>query len=177
MVCITALFMNCFYRHYVVLNCIKGFHISPHTSCNCFQIFYFKALILSYLGIECLPLVILEVGQQQAAMFFRSEPNWELAEPLRDLGMLDFWWSIVLWRHNCDLIHHLTVDFEPFLLEICPYHNYILLLQHNSLYCASVKHLSTMHGNINPMECSQENGLFTMWGEKSWWFRMQENWC
>lgn len=28
-----------------------------------------------------------EVGQQQAAMFFRSEPNWELAEPLHDLGM------------------------------------------------------------------------------------------
>jgi len=26
------------------------------------------------------------IGQQQAAMFFRSEPNWELAEPLRDLG-------------------------------------------------------------------------------------------
>ena len=39
---------------------------------------------------NCLPSIILEVGQQQAAMFFRSEPNWELAEPLRDLGMLDF---------------------------------------------------------------------------------------
>ena len=23
-------------------------------------------------------------------MFFRSEPNWELAEPLRDLGMSNF---------------------------------------------------------------------------------------
>ena len=31
-----------------------------------------------------------EVGQQQAAMFFRSEPNWELAEPLRDLGKILF---------------------------------------------------------------------------------------
>ncbi|XP_065067349.1 PX domain-containing protein kinase-like protein [Rhopilema esculentum] len=27
-----------------------------------------------------------KVSQQQAAMFFRSEPNWELAEPLHDLG-------------------------------------------------------------------------------------------
>eukprot|EP00794_Sanderia_malayensis_P006160 gene6160-6870_t len=27
-----------------------------------------------------------KMGQQQAAMFFRSEPNWELAEPLKDLG-------------------------------------------------------------------------------------------
>ena len=31
--------------------------------------------------------LFLETGQQQAAMFFRSEPNWELAEPLKDLGI------------------------------------------------------------------------------------------
>ena len=39
---------------------------------------------------ELLSFDILDIGQQQAAMFFRSEPNWELAEPLRDLGMSDF---------------------------------------------------------------------------------------
>lgn len=36
-----------------------------------------------------------EVGQQQAAMFFRSEPNWELAEPLRDLGKISLFFLSV----------------------------------------------------------------------------------
>ena len=29
---------------------------------------------------------IIVLGQQQAAMFFRSEPNWELQENLKEIG-------------------------------------------------------------------------------------------
>ncbi len=41
-----------------------------------------------------------EMGQTQAAMFFRSEPNWELAEPLRDLGMTIIIIFLVLFSFN-----------------------------------------------------------------------------